>query len=173
MQTSSQSSLYNNVNSPEFGEAVTTPFISQLYVSLSECGLLSIPLRVDNDQCLYLKFGINSSGYTVWCLLNVTEPSHLICVCVLNLQHGSYFARFGISTFKPKGSSFTIPFASVWKKRICSDTSSNSSLPVQVSIGQFNPRYESHCELRNWNPRRCTSPDERRTAGSPSPQPTY
>lgn len=51
MQTSSQSSLYN-VNSPEFGEAVSTPFISQLYVSLSECGLLSIPLRVDNGPVL-------------------------------------------------------------------------------------------------------------------------
>lgn len=112
-------------------------------------------------------------GYTVWCLLNITEPSHRICICVLNLQDGSYFARFGISTFKPKGSTFTIPFASVWKKWICSNTSSYSSLPVQVSIGQFNPRYKSHHELRNWNPWRCTSPDERRTAGSPSPQPTY
>lgn len=92
--------------------------------------------------------------------------------CRGHLQNGSYFARFGICTCKPKGSSITLLFASVRKKRICSDTSSNSSLPVQVSIGQFNPRYKSHRKLRNWNPRRCASPDERRTAGSPSSQPT-
>lgn len=74
-------------------------------------------------QCLYPKFSINSSRYTIGCvmslnlnllaLLNVTEPSHRIYVYVLNLQDGSYFARFRISTCKPKGSSFTISFASV------------------------------------------------------------
>lgn len=79
------------------------------------------PLRVHRRVCKII-------GYRS----EFIESRHRICVCVLNLQDRSYFARFRISSCKPKGSSFTIPFASVWKKRICSDTSSNTSFPVQV-----------------------------------------